>query len=233
MWKALICVQLLLQYLMSSCPVEECSGDQSNGKLVLRLERKGMLAWILNTGGGLSKMRGCTGLGYWVIKRAREDLLSLLCWGKSRERGWRWPAGLLNSLTCSSAQWHQSTSNAPGYVVFLAPVISRVLILSGPEQPCLCSHAQEWVLDCHKHCYFRCIQTFTKFRAHWKAVTHSCPITLNWTHCTELIWNKDFDDCEDWDLGVGNLSKHSEMATWIKNFHRTESSKLSTRMEGV
>lgn len=42
--------------------------DQSSSKLVLRLERRGMLAWILNTGGGLSKMRGCSGLGYRVIK---------------------------------------------------------------------------------------------------------------------------------------------------------------------
>jgi len=52
--------------------------DQSCSKLVLRLERRGMLARILNTGGGLSKMRGCTGLGYRVIKRARKDFLSLL-----------------------------------------------------------------------------------------------------------------------------------------------------------
>ncbi len=47
--------------------------DQSSSKLVLRLERRGMLAWILSTGGGLIEMRGCTGLVYRVIKRVRED----------------------------------------------------------------------------------------------------------------------------------------------------------------
>lgn len=52
--------------------------DQSSSKLVLRLERRGMLAWILNAGGGLSKMRGCTGLGYRAIKRVKRGLLSPL-----------------------------------------------------------------------------------------------------------------------------------------------------------
>ncbi|KAL1266522.1 hypothetical protein QQF64_002197 [Cirrhinus molitorella] len=43
-----------------------------------------MLAWTLSTGGGLSKMRGYTGLGYWVIKRVREDFCA--CWGKGSKK---------------------------------------------------------------------------------------------------------------------------------------------------
>lgn len=81
-----------------------------------------------------------------VIKIVREHFFEA-CWRKRRERE-RERVEMACRSTCSSAQWHQSTSNEPGNVAFLASVISSVIYtLNSLAEECMCWTATNAVIS--------------------------------------------------------------------------------------